>query len=671
MYPMTCCRPLIALAALLLLSAPCLAQSLDVGGWKILQQNSAQTYTIPAGTVVPAGGYLVVARDATKTEFETYYGVVLGGNVVFLDSGATFPFINGGETYELRNAANGNEDGPTPAITTTVRAYHRPDPETLAWTVNTTPSPGAGVEAPDAVMSGLVISEANDPAAYVYEYIELYYDGTTGASNQPPAISSIQHAPVAPSDGDDVTITATVTDADGAVDVVWCWSRTGAGSFLPTVMTAQGGGQYAATFADQVGNTVLQYYVWARDDEGAEALNPANAPTGYFSVAIQGGIAGGKVVLFDHMHAQDAGTNGNWRVDDNHPNPLPANPTSETSWSGQLSSWGYELYLAGNTIRSNTTAITAAQLADVDLLVIPEPQSPFTAAEIEAVRQFVHAGGSLFVVADHNGSDRDGDGWDSPSIFGGYSVPHITVPPTGDTETFCGALFGLHFHVKDEGNNAITGTFTNVTGDPTNPVIHGPYGEVAAVIYHVGNVMSLWPTANPELSDVGALISKNEGSPHVAAWSRYGQGKIVGYGDSSSTADGTDSESHENNWTEAGSDNREFFLNASAWLLAADATAVGDLPRNPGLDLRVRPNPFNPQTSIAFTLPAAGPARVAVYDLQGRLVCTLHEGDLAAGPHALAWDGRNDGGRAAASGVYLVRAAGGGFVNITKAVLAR
>lgn len=668
---MTCCRPLIALAALLLLSAPCLAQSLDVGGWKILQQNSAQTYTIPAGTVVPAGGYLVVARDATKTEFETYYGVVLGGNVVFLDSGATFPFINGGETYELRNAANGNEDGPTPAITTTVRAYHRPDPETLAWTVNTTPSPGAGVEAPDAVMSGLVISEANDPAAYVYEYIELYYDGTTGASNQPPAISSIQHAPVAPSDGDDVTITATVTDADGAVDVVWCWSRTGAGSFLPTVMTAQGGGQYAATFADQVGNTVLQYYVWARDDEGAEALNPANAPTGYFSVAIQGGIAGGKVVLFDHMHAQDAGTNGNWRVDDNHPNPLPANPTSETSWSGQLSSWGYELYLAGNTIRSNTTAITAAQLADVDLLVIPEPQSPFTAAEIEAVRQFVHAGGSLFVVADHNGSDRDGDGWDSPSIFGGYSVPHITVPPTGDTETFCGALFGLHFHVKDEGNNAITGTFTNVTGDPTNPVIHGPYGEVAAVIYHVGNVMSLWPTANPELSDVGALISKNEGSPHVAAWSRYGQGKIVGYGDSSSTADGTDSESHENNWTEAGSDNREFFLNASAWLLAADATAVGDLPRNPGLDLRVRPNPFNPQTSIAFTLPAAGPARVAVYDLQGRLVCTLHEGDLAAGPHALAWDGRNDGGRAAASGVYLVRAAGGGFVNITKAVLAR
>ncbi|MBK9305445.1 MAG: T9SS type A sorting domain-containing protein [bacterium] len=669
---MTRCRPLLALAALLLLAGPVLAQSLNVGGWKLEQANSSQTYTIPAGTAVPAGGYLIVARDASEAAFETYYGVTLGANVVFLNSAATFPFINGDETYTLRNAANGVEDGPTPALTGAVGAYHRLDPEASPWTViDTTPTPGAGVEAPDAVMSGLVISEANNPASYVYEYIELYYDGTTGTSNQPPVIASVQHAPAAPSDGDDVTVTATVTDSDGSVAGVWCWSRVGAGSFVATAMTAQGGGQYAATFLDQVGNTELQYYLRALDDESAETLSPINAPTGYYSVAIQGGIAGGKVVLFDHMHNQDAGTSGNWRVDNNHPNPEPANPTSESAWSGQLSSWGYELYLAGNTIRSNTSAITAAQLADVDLLVIPEPQSPFSAAEIEAVRQFVHAGGSLFVVADHNGSDRDGDGWDSPSIFGGYSVPHITVPPTGDTETFCGALFGLHFHVKDEGNNAITGTFANVNADPANPVIHGPYGEVSAVIYHVGNVMSLWPTANPDLSDVGALISKNEGSPHVAAWSRYGQGKIVGYGDSSSTADGTDSESHENNWTEAGSDNREFFLNASAWLLAADATAVGELPLNPGLDLRVRPNPFNPQTSIAFTLPADGPARVAVYDLQGRLVRSLHEGDLAAGPHALAWDGRNDGGRAAASGVYLVRAAGGGFVSITKAVLAR
>jgi hypothetical protein len=168
-------------------------------------------------------------------------------------------------------------------------------------------------------------------------------------------------------------------------------------------------------------------------------------------------------------------------------------------------------------------------------------------------------------------------------------------------------LFGLHFHVKDEGNNSITGTFTNVNPDPANPVIHGPYGDVAAVIYHVGNVMTLWPTANPDLSDVGALISKDEGLPHNAAWSRYGQGKIVGFGDSSCTADGTDSESHENNWTEVGSDNREFFLNASVWLLTTDATAVGETPFTPASTCACGPTRSTRRPASPSRCPPTGP----------------------------------------------------------------
>ncbi|MBC8424619.1 hypothetical protein H8E07_10885 [bacterium] len=67
------------------------------------------------------------------------------------------------------------------------------------------------------------------------------------------------------------------------------------------------------------------------------------------------------------------------------------------------------------------------------------------------------------------------------------------------------------------------------------------------------------------------------------------------------------------------------------------------------------PNPFNPRTNLAFTLAEAGPARLTVYDLQGRLVRRLHDGELAAGPHVRAWDGRGDGGRRLAGGPYLVR----------------
>ena len=71
------------------------------------------------------------------------------------------------------------------------------------------------------------------------------------------------------------------------------------------------------------------------------------------------------------------------------------------------------------------------------------------------------------------------------------------------------------------------------------------------------------------------------------------------------------------------------------------------------------PNPFNPATSIKLVNPRAGAVTVAVYDLQGRLVRTLLGEELAAGEHQLFWDGLGDSGRAAGSGVYLVRLVAG------------
>lgn len=69
------------------------------------------------------------------------------------------------------------------------------------------------------------------------------------------------------------------------------------------------------------------------------------------------------------------------------------------------------------------------------------------------------------------------------------------------------------------------------------------------------------------------------------------------------------------------------------------------------------PNPFNPLTRIAFSLPDGYDGRVEldVYDLLGRKVRTLIAGRLKGGRHEAVWTGRNDGGRAAASGVYLYR----------------
>jgi hypothetical protein len=66
------------------------------------------------------------------------------------------------------------------------------------------------------------------------------------------------------------------------------------------------------------------------------------------------------------------------------------------------------------------------------------------------------------------------------------------------------------------------------------------------------------------------------------------------------------------------------------------------------------PNPFNPSTTINFSLAAAGPVQLRVYDLSGRLVRTLvDEGKLAAGDHEAVWDGQDERGRAVSAGVYF------------------
>jgi hypothetical protein len=68
-----------------------------------------------------------------------------------------------------------------------------------------------------------------------------------------------------------------------------------------------------------------------------------------------------------------------------------------------------------------------------------------------------------------------------------------------------------------------------------------------------------------------------------------------------------------------------------------------------------RPNPFNPKTTIAFSLPEPTRVSLEIYDVAGRKVTTLVDGGLEAGPHSYDWDGRNHDGERVASGVYFYR----------------
>lgn len=81
------------------------------------------------------------------------------------------------------------------------------------------------------------------------------------------------------------------------------------------------------------------------------------------------------------------------------------------------------------------------------------------------------------------------------------------------------------------------------------------------------------------------------------------------------------------------------------------------------------PNPFNPETTIPFSLAQAGAVQLKVFDLLGREVATLVDGPLPAGSHIARWDGRDRDGVAVSSGVYLVKLTAGAEVATRKIAL--
>ncbi len=81
------------------------------------------------------------------------------------------------------------------------------------------------------------------------------------------------------------------------------------------------------------------------------------------------------------------------------------------------------------------------------------------------------------------------------------------------------------------------------------------------------------------------------------------------------------------------------------------------------------PNPFNPSTSISFSLPRDQQVKLAVYSLDGRLLRTLLNETRTAGVHEVVWDGLDDRGRQVASGVYFCRLESGTFTAMEKMVL--
>ncbi len=281
----------------LLLGSALHAAALNIGGYVLWQTNDYRSYTIPSGTTVAPGGYVVIGRNATKGQFETNWGVTLGTNVVYLNASNSFPKMSGDERYRLLNAGGTNIDGWTFATNSTyLRSAQRRNAtnnplaynswNVVSYSAGTPGSGGSGVTS-----NGLVISEFTDDASFSFEFVELYCSASGTASNTPPVLQAIPNKTITVSNNLQFAVVATPTDTNLVTLSV---SNNPPGSILASTNES---GTFLWTNPAPIGVYTTKFYAankWGADCKTV-TVSVLDLPTAQF-------------VLTDYTAGEDVGT---------------------------------------------------------------------------------------------------------------------------------------------------------------------------------------------------------------------------------------------------------------------------------------------------------------------------------------------------------------------------
>ncbi len=363
-------------------------------------------------------------------------------------------------------------------------------------------------------------------------------------------------------------------------------------------------------------------------------------------------------ILFDATKAEMAG-NADWVIDydqtnirfsgstglayttasgnQSNPQQIPTPPqsgitasTAETYWDGGISSWGVDCAKKGYTVETlpwnglitygNTS--NAQDLTHYKVFVVAEPNIPFSSAEKTALMQFVQNGGGLFMISDHNVSDRNNDGYDSPHIWDDFLTTNSVQPYP----------FGFIFDTVD-----ISQTTTAVFAASTDSIIHGPMGNVTKVMWSGGTTMTLNPSQNASVKGViyksGTSSAGNTNA--MVAYARYGKGKVAAMGDSSPADDSTGNPTcslYNGYWHDASGNHRLLIMNMTIWLAQYDTVShvgVTEVNHEP-TSIIVSPNPSRGQISVSADA-MLNNAEFVVFGIAGNVVVRKTVGEMHKG----------------------------------------
>jgi hypothetical protein len=242
------------------------ASAVDVSGWSFTR---GIEYTIPAGTSIAGGGFLVVARDPAAAA--AHYGITtpLGPYLGALRNDA--------ETILLRDALGNPAD----------RVRHADE--------------GSWPEEADGGGPSVELIHPSLENRYGPAWAASDGDGTPGransrrASDPTPIVAGVSHAPVVPEPDDEVLVTASITDERSITSATLFWQRDG-GSPASIPMADDGAsddriagnGVYGARIPPQPDRRIIQFWIEAVAQGGQRVTVPASAPAGAFLYQVEG-----------------------------------------------------------------------------------------------------------------------------------------------------------------------------------------------------------------------------------------------------------------------------------------------------------------------------------------------------------------------------------------------
>jgi hypothetical protein len=374
------------------------------------------------------------------------------------------------------------------------------------------------------------------------------------------------------------------------------------------------------------------------------------------SVLISLNLSAQTKILFDATKAETA-SNADWVIDADANNlswspnaviggtesnaqrtPTPAQSgitasTTETYWKGALSAWGVDCVKKGYTVETLPyngritfgDATNAQDLSKYKVYIVCEPNILFTSAEKTAILAFVKAGGGLFMVSDHQVSDRNNDGKDSPVIWNDLMTNNGSVVNP----------FGITFENNNIGNDNSNNPALLPAKDS---LLHGPMGNVTLLAFHSGTSIAVNTTANSSAHGVfyKSGVSNTATTGMMCAAAFYGAGRVVALGDSSIPDDGTGdaNDGLYNGYdgdTYAIDGGRKLLMNATIWLTSSPII-MAVASNQTKLTLKISPNPITTDI-LSFEMPDALniASDIQIVDMMGRVVLSKSTNLLRGG----------------------------------------